>query len=255
MILVGRPIALVAHLRGEPPLGPDDETVGRLRAAVAELDPDPLFRRRLRGSLLNGYVEVREGMRPAPPSGQMGRIGRAVLYASVVMAVGATAVGAASQEALPGDQLYGAKIAIEQLRIQLAPPRVRVQLAAASLEERLDELEQLAAHGDWGLAAASAQQVAAGLDKLAALGGAPTSAEQIRIDQRLTVLTTVFEEAPPAAQEGLEKAIAAPAEAPGRQPSVGAGAVHTPVGAPSPLPRAERTGKPEHTSRPAPTDH
>jgi hypothetical protein len=255
MILVDRPLSLLAHLRRDPPPHPDDETVRRLRAAVAELDPDPLFRRRLRGSLLNGYVEVREGMRPAPQSGQMGRLGRAVLYASVAMAVGATAVGAASHEALPGDPLYRAKIAIEQLRIQLAPTRVRQQLVTASLEERLDELTQLAAHGDWRLAAAAAQQVAADLDQLAAIGGPPTSAEQTRIDHRLTVLTTVLEAAPPAAKEGVQGAIAAPAEAPGQQPTVGTGAVHSPVGAPSSSPGPERTTKPEHTPQPAPTDH
>jgi hypothetical protein len=256
MILVDAPMALLANLRrDQPPVHPDDETIGRLRAAVAELDPDPLFRRRLRGTLLNGYVEVREGMRPAPPSTGMGRIGRAVLYASLAIAMGATAVGAASQAALPGDPLYGAKIAIEQLRWDLAPASVRLQLAAASLDERIDELEQLAAKGNWALAAASVQQVAAELQRLQEMGGGAPSADETRIEHRLTVLTAVFEKAPPAAKEGLQRAIAAPEGVPGQQPSVGSDAIHSPVAAPTPSPRPERTAKSERTPHPTPSGH
>ncbi len=105
-------IAYYLRLRKEPPPQPDDEMEASMRAALAELDPDPLFRRRLRGRVLNGYVEVREGMRPLPPSGRAGRIGRAALYASMTAALAAGAVAAVSNDALPGDPLYGAKIVI-----------------------------------------------------------------------------------------------------------------------------------------------
>lgn len=254
MILFDAPMALLAHLRREPPVHPDDEIVVRLRAAVAELDPDPLFRRRLRGRLLNGYVEVREGMRPAPASGQMSRIGRAALYASVAMAVGATAVGAISQGALPGDPLYGAKVAIEHLRWELAPASVKVHLLEASIDERLDELEQLAAHGNWELAAASAQGVVAGFDQLAATAAGASSAGEARIEHRLSVLTAAFDKAPPPAREGLQRAMAAPGEA-HQQPSLGSDALQTPAAAPLPSPHPERTPKPDRTPHSASSDH
>jgi hypothetical protein len=257
MMLVDAPMALLAHLRRDQPPGlPDEETVGWLREAVLELDPDPLFRRRMRGRLLNGYVEVREGMRrPAPAPTGIGRIGRAVLYASLTMAVGATAVGAASRDALPGDPLYSVKMAIEHIRTDLAPASVQRQLAAASLDTRIEELARLAAKGNWALAAASAQEVAAELRRLETMGGAP-SAEETEIEHRLSVLTAVLEKAPPAAREGLQRAIAASEEAPGQQPSVGAGAARpasTPASAPSPRP--ERTARPERTPHPTPASH
>jgi hypothetical protein len=257
MMLVGAPMALLAHLRRDQPPGPDDETVNWLRQAVLELDPDPLFRRRLRGTLLNGYVEVREGMRPAAPAPTgMGRIGRAALYASLTIAVGATAVGAAARDALPGDPLYGAKIAIEQLRTDLAPASVQRQLAAASLQTRIEELARLAARGNWGLAAASAQQVATQVSHLETMGGTP-SADETGIEQRLAVLTSLLETAPPAAREGLQRAIAAPEAAPGQQPRVDAGAAGTPPGSPGSArsARPERSAKPQPTSHPTPAGH
>ena len=250
MMLVDAPMALLAQLRRQPPSEPPHEaTVARLRTAMAELDPDPLFRRRLRGRLLNNYVAIHEGMRPAPPSvSRTGRIGRAALYAGLILAIGATAVGAASRNALPGDPLYGAKIAIAQLRTELAPATIKSALKAASVEERLDELAQLAARGDWALAELSTRQVAAELQRIEAAGGVPT-ADEARIAHRLAVLTAVFEKAPPAAQDGLQRAVVAPAAEPAQPPSVGTDALDTPAAAPSP--RSERTPQPEHSPRPA----
>ena len=254
MMLVDAPMALLAQLRRQlPPEPPDESTVARLRAVMAELDPDPLFRRRLRGRLLNNYVAVHEGMRPAPTSAsRTGMVRRAALYAALTVAVGATAVGAASRNALPGDPLYGAKMAIEQLQMELAPAGVKPALQAASAEERLDELAQLAARGDWTHAAASTRQVAAELQGIQAAGGAPTG-EQDQIAHRLAVLTAVFEAAPPAARDGLQRAIVAPAETAPRQPSVVVDTVHTPASVASP--HAERTPKPERATKPASSDH
>jgi len=252
MMLVDAPMALLAQLRRQPPPEPPDEaTVARLRTAMTELDPDPLFRRRLRGRLLNSYVAVHEGMRPAPTSvSRTGTIGRAALYAGLTVAIGATAVGAASRNALPGDPLHGAKMAIEQLGMELAPAGVQPALQAASVEERLDELAQLAARADWAHAAATTRQVAAELQRIEAAGGAPT-VDQARIAHRLAVLTAVFEAAPPAARDGLQRAIVAPAEGPGQEPSVRVDAAHSPAAAASPSPRAERTPRAERSPKPA----
>lgn len=263
MILVGGPMALLAHLRrDEPPPNPDGETVARLRSAIGELDPDPLFRRRLRGTVLNGYVELREGMRPVPPAGlRAGSIGRAALSAGAVAALAATAVAAMSNDALPGDPLYGAKIAIEHVRMELAPAGARLQLAEASFDERLNELERLASNGDWTRAAESARAIAADFDQLRTVAGTAGLSEQSRLEHRLTVLTTVLEEAPPSAREGLQRAIAAPAQDPGQQPSIGTQAAQTPAAArspaatPSPTAHPARTPNADHSPHPDPSGH
>ena len=52
----------------------------------------------------------------------MGVLGRGVLYASLLTAVGVSAVGAAAQESLPGDSLYAVKLQLEEVRMLVAPP-------------------------------------------------------------------------------------------------------------------------------------
>src|SRR5919108_945192 len=131
----------------------DPIIVARVERHVRRIQPDPLFRRRLRSVVVNRYVATREGMltpafAPAVRR-RMGALGRGVLYASLLTAVGTTAVGAASQDSLPGDALYGVKLQLEALRMQIAPPSLRDDLAAMALDERLDELERLASAGHW----------------------------------------------------------------------------------------------------------
>ena len=121
---------------------------------MRRIKPDPLFQRRLRGQVMNRYVATREGMvaataPPGLPRRQMGLLGRGVLYASLLTAVSVTAVGAAAQESLPGDPLYGVKIELESIRMYLAPTDMRDDLARMALDERLDEVEALAAAGRW----------------------------------------------------------------------------------------------------------
>ena len=51
-----------------PPAILSDQAVERYLAAIrAEIEPDPFFRRRLRGQVMNRFVATREGMIAAPP--------------------------------------------------------------------------------------------------------------------------------------------------------------------------------------------
>ena len=120
-----------------PELPSDPVVAARIERHLRRVQPDPLFRQRLRSVVVNRYVATREGLalpalRPRPRR-QMGLLGRGVLYASLLTAGSVTAVGAASQGSLPGDALYGVKLGIEQLRIQVAPPSLRDDLAALAL--------------------------------------------------------------------------------------------------------------------------
>lgn len=133
---------------GPPPVLSDDAIARYGEALRRELQPDPLYRRRLRGMVLNRYVALREGsVRGVGVAGTMSRIGRAVLYASSVLAVSVTSVMAASQRALPGELLYPLKQRVEELRFEVLPAHLHDDLAAAALGERIDELAQLAVRG------------------------------------------------------------------------------------------------------------
>ena len=132
----------------------DPIIVGRIERHVQRIKPDPLFQRRLRGQVVNRYVATREGMvaaaRPVRlPRRNLSVLGRGMLYASLLTAVGTTAAGAAAQGSLPGDLLYGVKLELESIRMELAPADVRDDLAAMALDARLEEVEALAAAGRW----------------------------------------------------------------------------------------------------------
>jgi hypothetical protein len=159
-----------------PPSVLSDEAVERYLAAIrAELSPDPLFRRRLRGSLVNRFVAAREGHRvgaaAAVAAREMGRLGRAVLYASFALGVGVTGVMAGSQRAIPGEIFYPLKLQIEEIRAYVLPAHLQDQLAAHNLAQRIGELGRLAEAGEWGLVVAHAAAVERAYEALVAAGG------------------------------------------------------------------------------------
>ena len=140
----------MARRLARPPALPTDQAVERYFVAMrVELTPDPLFRRRARGAVLNRFVAAREGILPAAGRRGMGRLGRAVLHASLVTAVFASSVLAASQEALPGDLLYPLKLQIEELRVHALPADLHDDLAAHVLTERIREIGALVERGEW----------------------------------------------------------------------------------------------------------
>lgn len=198
-------------------LRPDDPVVARLTRAVASLEPDPLFRRRLRGEVLNRHVAVREGLARADPPRRMGRLGRSVLIASFALAAMVGSVGAASQRALPGDPLYSVKRQIEEIRLQVAPAWMHAGLELAALDERLDEVERLAAAERWSDLAVAVDQAVAIRGELAAAGNAISG--QL-LAEHVPVLEELLTDVPEQARKGIQRALsasqgrAAPATAP-----------------------------------------
>jgi hypothetical protein len=211
MTLLDRMLARGTPMPGDPIL------VARIERHLRRIQPDPLFRRRLRSVVVNRYVAAREGLVPVHRehrgSRQMGRLGRSVLYASVLTALGVSAVGAASQESLPGDALYGVKLQLEEIRMQIAPPGLRDDLAELALDERLEEVELLASAGRWDLVRAAAGSAAAAEARLDALRPASaTRSGAVETDERLNRhverLTQLLATAPATARDGLEQALA-----------------------------------------------
>jgi hypothetical protein len=184
----------------QPPAILSDEAVERYLAAVrAEISVDPLFRRRLRGSIVNRFVAEREGRLAPRARRRMGGLGRAVLYASFALTVSVSSAMAASQGAAPGDALYPLKLQIEHLRLQALPEHLHDDLAAHSLGERIHELGVLAERGDWDRVATQAAAVEDEYRHYLDASRADGSS-----DRYLLVLTALLERLPERAQLAIE---------------------------------------------------
>lgn len=194
----------------------DPIIAARIERHVKRIKPDPLFRRRLRGQVVNQYVATREGMMAATRPIRMPRrglslLGRGMLYASLATAVSATAVGAAAQQSLPGDLLYGVKLELESIRMELAPAQMRDELAAIALEERLEEVEALAAAGRWAQLDAAVAAVERARAALAALRGstAASTVTGAALEEHVHRLADLITVAPDGQKRGLLRALAA----------------------------------------------
>jgi len=216
--LIDLPRAFLDRILGrDMNVPPDDPMLRRLERSAAQLDPDPLYRRRLRGDVLNRYVAAREGLGVRRSTRRSGALGRAVLYSSVALALSVTAAGAASQGALPGDVLYPMKRELEEVRLRIAPSWVRGDLLAAALIARLDEVEQLARADRWALLPAAVDAAVATEAKLQSLANASVGLELVGLQRRSAVLQSLLFTAPDAARPGLARALQA------AQAAVGAG--------------------------------
>ena len=185
-----------------------DEAVRRYIEAVRrEIEPDPLFRVRLRGTVLNRFVAEREGsaLPTAYRPTRMGRLGRACLYASLVTALSVGGVMAASETAVPGELLYPLKRSIEGMRLEVAPAHLRDELAVYALAERIDELGQLVDDGAWALAADLAGDVRETYEELVA----STSGEVVdaKFAAQLARLDEALDRAPVRARAAIERAM------------------------------------------------
>ena len=195
----------------------DPIIAGRLERHMQRIKPDPLFQRRLRGQVVNRYVATREGMVAATkplrlPRRSLSVLGRGMLYASLLTAVSATAVGAAAQGSLPGDVLYGVKLELETIRMELAPADMRDDLAAMALDERLDEVEALAAAGRWAevdAAVAGVERAQATLAGLTAPADDGSDAGAADLPQHVDRLAALISTAPEAEKRRLLRALAA----------------------------------------------
>lgn len=189
-----------------PPAILSDEAVLRyLEAVRAELTVDPLYRRRLRGAVMNRFVAEREGVGKASATSRrsMGSLGRAVLYATFTLAVGVSTTMAASQASVPGDALYALKLRIETLRLEALPAHLHDDLAAHALGERIYELGQLADRGDWAQVAAHAAAVEASYVAFVAA----SEADDASVGRHLVVLDGLLDRLPASAQLAIEEVL------------------------------------------------
>ena len=170
-----------------------------------EIEPDPMFRRRLRGAAMNRFVAEREGAvaMATPRSSRMGRLGRACLYASVATALGVGGVMAASESAIPGDFLYPLKRSVEEMRATVAPAHLRDELAVHALAERVDEVGRLIQSGDMARSASLSIAISASLEAMAAKDWPIDTGD--RLAAQLERLQAVLDNAPVRARRAVER--------------------------------------------------
>lgn len=183
-----------------------DEIVRRYVELVrADLEPDPLFRRRLRGVVTNSFVAAREGIdEPVGRPSRVGRLGRACLYTTFALALSVGGAVAASRGAAPGDLLYPLKLRVEAIRLETFPEEFRDDLLVNALSERMAEFGRLVEEGQTDRAAGLAEVIGAGYEELAGMGVDSDSRE---LGPRLAVLEALSDRLPAEAQAAIEGAM------------------------------------------------
>jgi len=262
------------------PIASDAAVRRYLEVIRRQIEPDPLYRRRLRGEVVNRFVAQKRGMVLTGPrrTNRMGALGRACLYASFALAVSVTGVMAASDAAVPGDVLYPLKRGIEAMRLEVLPEQYRDELAAYALSERIGELSQLVEAGDLARASALTESIHDAYEQAVAESDDADLLAR-RIDRQLAWLEQVASGLPEQARATIARAMAgAPGlvhvwesagSEPGSEPGSGGesrgngqghgpgsnngqsalGGDPSPEGTPEPdpTPKADRTPKPEPT--------
>lgn len=179
-----------------------------LEAVAARSDPDPLFRRRLRGTVLNRYVAAREGVlvEPRQKRSAMRTLGRACLVASVAIAMSVGGVMAASRTALPGEFLYPIKRELEAVRMRVLPAEFHDELALYAVGQRINEVGLLADAGDWDAVAALLPEIDSGYELLAELDALEPDGTA-SVSSGAEMLEQLRDGLPPPAQAAIESAL------------------------------------------------
>ena len=144
------------------------ERLARRMGQAGRATPPTAFMTRARGRLLHA-IEATQPARPRPGGLPMRPrpLWAIPLVSMLVVGLAGTAgVTYATAAALPGDILFPAKAAFEQVALDLAPgPSARADLSLAITERRLSEGEQLASHGRWAQAGLALEAASGALDR------------------------------------------------------------------------------------------
>jgi len=169
-------------------LGPLLRTAMAARGICA-VTPDPEFRARARNEYRRAVAEVcakatKRGFRWS------WSWSTAVPLAAAVVLMLSGGVLASSMNALPGQPLYGIKLATEGIQIKLTPAGDKVNAYSLLTERRLEEIVVLAERGDFVLVDQSLLRLDEALDEVTEYlwAGIPPSSRQFQIDIDQTLL-------------------------------------------------------------------
>jgi hypothetical protein len=202
----------------------DKEMVGLLNIAEvlsAQLSPEPPTKAavaRTRARVLNRIGAARKaapgGVRPKSRPGIFRRYAFALVSLFLVFAILASGTGVAyaAGGSLPGDGLYGVKLAYESARLALTfSPEARGAYLRGLADERLTEIQSLLHDGRTGDLPAAADNYGntLGLLEQASEADQGPNFDQTRamLQHHLQVLQSLLVSAPEPAQSGLENAL------------------------------------------------
>ena len=188
---------------------------------------------RLMEEINAGQIKQKSRLFPVPFFTQMPRL--AGVAAAVALAVLVTGSGTvyAAQGSLPGDVLYGVKIASEQARTALVfDPAGKVERYLASAERRIEEMDALADLGRTEYLANAATGFAEAIDKVSGEAGRDGRDEvlervSLATSHHLSVLDAVLDKVPEQARDAVEAARAASLK--GQETALKALAKHNPA--------------------------
>ncbi len=209
-------------------LGEWMDSVGLVKSVLVPTGPRPGFVDATETRLMNRMRAARprktrpaRRRSPSLASRLFGARRLAFALASVLLAflmlTSSVGVALASEQALPGDLLYGVKRGLEEARIALAAdPIALVELLGSYADRRLSEIEALAAAGRQEDLPDAVTDYGKAIDRLSGAGAAlppeskaMTEAEiDTQLARHLAVLERVQQQVPPQAQEALARVIA-----------------------------------------------
>ncbi|MEX2029989.1 MAG: DUF5667 domain-containing protein [Anaerolineales bacterium] len=194
--------AAVESARDRPALEPDGEyarlSEGRLLDRIPLASTAAVRSRPARRSAVSGILVLRPVF-----------IGALLV---VALSLGSLGVARASASALPGDGLYAIKRGLEEVRLGLnLDPASDASLLAGYVDERLREIELLAAQGRTEDLLLGLEGYTAAVERLAAAVEVPSARGDDEVLDRLTrhiaVLEQVQTHVPDAVQEAIERVI------------------------------------------------
>ena len=192
------------------------DAAAELRRALPRLEPRAAFVRQLESRLWH-RLQARWPSVPVPRRIRSPWLVRALptlLGAALVaaLALGSLGVVQASAAALPGDRLYSVKRGFEELRLALSlDPASDADLLGEFADERLNEIESLAAAGRMDDLETALDGYVVAIGRLAGAVDVPTSGDQDEVVDKLTHHIAVLEEVqmlvPAPAQAAIERVI------------------------------------------------
>ena len=192
------------------------DTAAEVRRAIPRSEPRAAFVRQLESRLWH-RLQARWPSVPVSRRVRSPWLVRALptlLGAALVaaLALGSLGVVQASAAALPGDRLYSVKRGFEELRLALSlDPASDADLLGEFADERLNEIESLAAAGRMDDLEKALDGYVVAIGRLARAVDVPTSGDQDEVVDKLTHHISVLEEVqmlvPAPAQAAIERVI------------------------------------------------
>jgi len=210
---------LRAHPEHAGEIGPILRIAAHSHSLLSPAGPRPEFVRATRTRLMNAVMESGDIRQKARVGLRRVRLqpGYALVTLLLVIVLLGSGVGVvrASADSLPGDSLYGVKLASEQIQLAVSfSPETDAELLVGFAGERLVEAEQLVNLGRYDDLEQALLGLGTTLDAIATLDFPGDESEpgslthiEAKLEKHISVLNRVLEQVPENAKAAIERAI------------------------------------------------